>query len=195
MPAKEPSSIPFHLFSILCSFNLSLIDANETEPPKHYKFVAAPTPGQVSPSNIQVIKTFKLDEIHFFLFFRVRNSGRWYCWHKDAQILSIWWYREYSKPHGVNWWRWAPLSLSLSQAKPIHILHSYNRLLMSMSLWRSYHQSICFVLFCFLFCQLLSIALKIHITAEMNDELASIGGFKTEHRGLIDVKVRFETFK
>lgn len=33
------------------------------------------------------------------------------------------------------------------------------------------------------------IALKIHITAEMNDELASIGGFKTEHRGLIDVKV------
>lgn len=41
------------------------------------------------------------------------------------------------------------LSLSLSQAKPIHILHSYNRLLMSMSLWRSYHQSICFVLFCF----------------------------------------------
>lgn len=37
------------------------------------------------------------------------------------------------------------------------------------------------------------IALKIHITAEMNDELASIGGFKTEHRGLIDVKVGFKT--
>lgn len=33
-------------------------------------------------------------------------------------------------------------------------------------------------------------ALKIHITAEMNDQLNSIGGFKTEHRGLIDVKVR-----
>lgn len=32
-------------------------------------------------------------------------------------------------------------------------------------------------------------ALKIHITAEMNDKLAIIGGFKTEHRGLIDVKV------
>ncbi|XP_031627256.1 uncharacterized protein LOC116343374 [Contarinia nasturtii] len=31
-------------------------------------------------------------------------------------------------------------------------------------------------------------ALKIHITAEMNNELMSIGGFKTEHRGLIDVK-------
>ncbi|XP_055303839.1 uncharacterized protein LOC129569215 isoform X2 [Sitodiplosis mosellana] len=31
-------------------------------------------------------------------------------------------------------------------------------------------------------------ALKIHITAEMNDELTNIGGFKTEHRGLIDVK-------
>lgn len=29
----------------------------------------------------------------------------------------------------------------------------------------------------------------------MNDELASIGGFKTEHRGLIDVKVSFKTFK
>lgn len=40
-------------------------------------------------------------------------------------------------------------------------------------------------------CLYLFIALKIHITAEMNDELASIGGFKTEHRGLIDVKVRF----
>lgn len=35
------------------------------------------------------------------------------------------------------------------------------------------------------------IALKIHITAEMNDELAIIGGFKTEDRGLIDVKVSF----
>lgn len=34
-------------------------------------------------------------------------------------------------------------------------------------------------------------ALKIHITTEMNDELAKIGGFKTEHRGLIDVKVSF----
>lgn len=33
-------------------------------------------------------------------------------------------------------------------------------------------------------------ALKIHITAEMNDQLNSIGGFKTEHRGLIDVKVK-----
>lgn len=32
-------------------------------------------------------------------------------------------------------------------------------------------------------------ALKIHITAEMNDQLNIIGGFKTEHRGLIDVKV------
>lgn len=32
-------------------------------------------------------------------------------------------------------------------------------------------------------------ALKIHITAEMNDQLSTIGGFKTEHRGLIDVKV------
>lgn len=42
--------------------------------------------------------------------------------------------------------------------------------------------------------QLLFIAaLKIHITAEMNDELANIGGFKTEHRGLIDVKVSTET--
>lgn len=28
----------------------------------------------------------------------------------------------------------------------------------------------------------------------MNDELASIGGFKTEHRGLIDVKVSLNTF-
>lgn len=32
-------------------------------------------------------------------------------------------------------------------------------------------------------------ALKIHITSEMNDSLTAIGGFKTEHRGLIDVKV------
>nr|XP_029733821.1 uncharacterized protein LOC109405405 isoform X1 [Aedes albopictus]XP_029733822.1 uncharacterized protein LOC109405405 isoform X1 [Aedes albopictus]XP_029733823.1 uncharacterized protein LOC109405405 isoform X1 [Aedes albopictus] len=31
-------------------------------------------------------------------------------------------------------------------------------------------------------------ALKIHISTEMNDELVKIGGFKTEHRGLIDVK-------
>ncbi|XP_037028069.1 uncharacterized protein LOC119068546 [Bradysia coprophila] len=31
-------------------------------------------------------------------------------------------------------------------------------------------------------------ALRIHITSEMNDALAAIGGFKTEHRGLIDVK-------
>lgn len=31
-------------------------------------------------------------------------------------------------------------------------------------------------------------ALKIHITSEMNDSLTAIGGFKTEHRGLIDVK-------
>lgn len=36
---------------------------------------------------------------------------------------------------------------------------------------------------------LLFTALKIHITAEMKDKLAIIGGFKTEHRGLIDVKV------
>lgn len=30
---------------------------------------------------------------------------------------------------------------------------------------------------------------KIHITDEMNDALMRLGGFKTEHRGLIDVKV------
>lgn len=36
---------------------------------------------------------------------------------------------------------------------------------------------------------LLFTALKIHITAEMNEKLAVIGGFKTQHRGLIDVKV------
>lgn len=30
---------------------------------------------------------------------------------------------------------------------------------------------------------------KIHITDEMNDALMQLGGFKTEHRGLIDVKV------
>lgn len=34
-------------------------------------------------------------------------------------------------------------------------------------------------------------SLKIHITAEMNESLMTIGGFKTEHRGLTDVKVRF----
>lgn len=32
-------------------------------------------------------------------------------------------------------------------------------------------------------------ASKIHITWEVNDELQLIGGFKTEPRGLIDVKV------
>uniref|UniRef100_A0A182V862 guanylate cyclase n=1 Tax=Anopheles merus TaxID=30066 RepID=A0A182V862_ANOME len=32
-------------------------------------------------------------------------------------------------------------------------------------------------------------ALKIHISAEMNEALVKVGGFKTEHRGLIDVKV------
>ena len=32
-------------------------------------------------------------------------------------------------------------------------------------------------------------ALKIHISSEMNDALRKVGGFKTEHRGLIDVKV------
>jgi len=32
-------------------------------------------------------------------------------------------------------------------------------------------------------------ASKIHITSEVNDELTIIGGFKTELRGLIDVKV------
>lgn len=31
---------------------------------------------------------------------------------------------------------------------------------------------------------------KIHITEEMNQALMRVGGFKTEHRGLIDVKVR-----
>uniref|UniRef100_A0A182TV82 Guanylate cyclase domain-containing protein n=1 Tax=Anopheles melas TaxID=34690 RepID=A0A182TV82_9DIPT len=31
-------------------------------------------------------------------------------------------------------------------------------------------------------------ALKIHISAEMNEALVKVGGFKTEHRGLIDVK-------
>lgn len=36
----------------------------------------------------------------------------------------------------------------------------------------------------------LSTASKIHITWEVNDELQLIGGFKTEPRGLIDVKVR-----
>lgn len=30
---------------------------------------------------------------------------------------------------------------------------------------------------------------RIHITEEMNDALVKVGGFKTEHRGLIDVKV------
>lgn len=30
---------------------------------------------------------------------------------------------------------------------------------------------------------------KIHITEEMNQALMKVGGFKTEHRGLIDVKV------
>lgn len=34
-----------------------------------------------------------------------------------------------------------------------------------------------------------STASKIHITSEVNDELQLIGGFKTEPRGLIDVKV------
>jgi hypothetical protein len=33
------------------------------------------------------------------------------------------------------------------------------------------------------------IASKIHITSEVNDELQLIGGFRTEPRGLIDVKV------
>lgn len=37
-------------------------------------------------------------------------------------------------------------------------------------------------------------ALKIHITADMHDALKLIGGFKTEHRGLIDVKVNFFFF-
>lgn len=32
-------------------------------------------------------------------------------------------------------------------------------------------------------------ASRIHITSEVNDELQLIGGFKTEPRGLIDVKV------
>lgn len=31
---------------------------------------------------------------------------------------------------------------------------------------------------------------KIHITEEMNEALMRVGGFKTEHRGWIDVKVR-----
>ena len=37
-------------------------------------------------------------------------------------------------------------------------------------------------------------AFKIHITSEVNDELQLIGGFKTEPRGLIDVKV-FKHYK
>jgi hypothetical protein len=32
-------------------------------------------------------------------------------------------------------------------------------------------------------------ASRIHITASVNDELMKIGGFKTERRGLVDVKV------
>jgi hypothetical protein len=32
-------------------------------------------------------------------------------------------------------------------------------------------------------------ASKVHITSEVNDELTKIGGFKTESRGKIDVKV------
>lgn len=33
---------------------------------------------------------------------------------------------------------------------------------------------------------------KIHITEEMNQALMKVGGFKTEHRGLIDVKVSIQ---
>ena len=43
------------------------------------------------------------------------------------------------------------------------------------------------------FCQreflLFFLACKIHITSEVNDQLQLIGGFRTEPRGLIDVKV------
>lgn len=35
----------------------------------------------------------------------------------------------------------------------------------------------------------IDLASKIHITSELNDQLEIIGGFKTEYRGLIDVKV------
>lgn len=33
------------------------------------------------------------------------------------------------------------------------------------------------------------LAQKIHITEEMNELLLKMGGFKTEHRGLLDIKV------
>lgn len=32
-------------------------------------------------------------------------------------------------------------------------------------------------------------ALRIHISAEMKQALDAVGGFRTEHRGLVDVKV------
>lgn len=34
-------------------------------------------------------------------------------------------------------------------------------------------------------------ALRIHISAEVKRALDAVGGFRTEHRGLVDVKVCF----
>lgn len=38
-------------------------------------------------------------------------------------------------------------------------------------------------------------AMRIHISSEMKQALDALGGFRTEHRGLIDVKVSCKTFK
>lgn len=94
------------------------------------------------------------------------TGGSWYCWHKNATILFIWRHCQHSQSHGIDWWRWV-----------------------FQWLWYSHWLNLKWHLFFSLTFDL--IALKIHITAEMNDELAIIGGFKTEHRGLIDVKVSF----
>lgn len=48
------------------------------------------------------------------------------------------------------------------------------------------HHSVC-VATCLPMCA----ALRIHISAEVKHALDAVGGFRTEHRGLVDVKVCF----
>lgn len=50
------------------------------------------------------------------------------------------------------------------------------------------HKCFFFVLSCSIIYHFFGIALRIHITSDMNDALTAIGGFKTEPRGLIEVK-------
>lgn len=67
--------------------------------------------------------------------------------------------------------------------------------------WAQSLKPCCSVLTCYMHhsvyvatCLPMRAALRIHISAEVKRALDAVGGFRTEHRGLVDVKVRFIFF-